>query len=117
MPASTSPRALPRQDILLTGSTGFVGSHVAMELSRRKRTIVPLLRQDPAKARGAGWEFQACVRGDLSTEANLRAGCEMTDVVIHVAGLTKATRDREYFDVNVEGTRRLARAAASANPR
>jgi nucleoside-diphosphate-sugar epimerase len=41
----------------------------------------------------------------------------MTDVVIHVAGLTKARREPEYFEVNVAGTRCLARAAASANPR
>ena len=117
MTDSTSPRGLPRHRTLLTGSTGFVGSHVAVELRRRGASILPLFRRPVVGVTFEGWDFSYSVQADLTDESKLRSACEQAEVVLHVAGLTKGRNEREYMEVNAEGTRRLARAAASANPR
>ena len=42
--------------------------------------------------------------------------CDGADVVVHVAGLIKARKPRDFDAVNVEGARRVAEAAAAAAP-
>ena len=54
------------------------------------------------------------VAGDLADTAALDRLCTGADVVIHAAGLVKARGPSEFEAVNVEGSRRLAQAAASA---
>src|SRR5207237_6875514 len=39
------------------------------------------------------------------------------DAVVHLAGVVSATRDQDYFTVNVDGTRAVARAARAADAR
>jgi nucleoside-diphosphate-sugar epimerase len=94
-----------------------VGSHVAVELRRRGASILPLFRRPVVGVTFEGWDFSYSVQADLTDESKLRSACEQAEVVLHVAGLTKGRNEREYMEVNAEGTRRLARAAASANPR
>lgn len=88
----------------LTGGTGFVGSWVAEDLMRRGYAVRALVRSAPKWLDGLAVET---VRGDLDDAAALRQGVEGADVVVHVAGLTRA-RDQQTLDrSNVEGTLRL----------
>jgi nucleoside-diphosphate-sugar epimerase len=48
---------------------------------------------------------------DLALESDLSEALSHFDVVIHVAGVTHADDEQEYWQVNLEGTRRLAEAA------
>ena len=114
-PSSSSDRPVA----FVTGATGFVGSHLAEELSRRGYAVRALVRRDPKWAAGLGAEV---VRGDLGDADALRAGAEGAALVAHVAGLTRA-RDQETLDrANVDGTANVLRAArevgeAGAAPR
>lgn len=99
----------------LTGGTGFVGSWVAEELLARGYAVRALVRSDskwldgldPSAGSGQAVEI---VRGDLGNAKALRQGIEGAEVVVHVAGLTRA-RDQQTLDrANVEGTIRLLEA-------
>ncbi|MBA2338243.1 MAG: NAD-dependent epimerase/dehydratase family protein [Acidimicrobiia bacterium] len=99
----------------ITGATGFVGGALAAELRRAGHEVVALVR-DPARAdtlRGIGVEL---VVGDLDDDAALQALCHGADGVFHVAGWYRlGNRDRaEAVRVNVDGTRNVLAAAASA---
>jgi nucleoside-diphosphate-sugar epimerase len=53
------------------------------------------------------------VSGDLADDPALRRLCDGADVVIHAAGLVKARRIAEFTTVNVQGSQRVAQAAAN----
>ena len=101
---------------LVTGGTGFVGSHLLEHLLRRGDTVRALVRS-PEKARGLGLEGIEWVRGDLDDLPALTRATQGVDVVYHVAGLVAARDEAEFHRVNVEGTRRLLEAASPFGPR
>lgn len=101
-------------ELLLTGSTGFVGRNLLRQLAsdrRWSRILLPV--RDPEKLRAQLEEeclagdprFQACrVTGnfwELPAEAR-------PDFVIHAAGLLFGRRREDYFGTNVDGSIRLA---------
>ena len=91
----------------VTGGTGFVGSWVVEELLGRGYAVRALVRSDPKWL--AEYPVET-VRGDLSDAGALRAGVKGADLVVHVAGLTRA-RDQETLDrANVDGTLTLLQA-------
>lgn len=91
---------------LVTGATGFVGSHLCERLRREGHEVLALARSTKAKrpleAIGA-----RVLEGSLeSTNVFAKAAGEI-DTVFHLAAITKAVRLAEFEKVNVEGTRRL----------
>lgn len=97
--------------ILVTGGSGFLGRHVVRHwaAAERERPLRLLLRQAPFETPAA-----QVVLGDLRDEESLRRAVSGADAVVHLAGKT-IDRDGSGFDeVNVEGTRRLCRAALAA---
>lgn len=95
---------------LVTGATGFIGSHVAEILKgmghdvrllvRDEKRLFPELRQ--------GYEI---ARGDVTQKPDqLAAAVEGCDYVFHVAGLIKGRTQREFDAVNAHGTRHLCEA-------
>ena len=101
--------------VLVTGGTGFVGSHVAELLLARGYAVTCLVRDPdrPAWLRGLNVDF---VQGDCTEPASLDAAVRDVSSVIHLAGCTKARKAREYYRVNHEGTRNVLAACAGANP-
>ena len=55
------------------------------------------------------------VASDLSDVGTLKATVHDVEYVFHIAGVTKATRRRDYFQGNVETTRHLLQAAVTAS--
>ncbi len=101
---------------LVTGATGFVGSHLAERLRRQGDEVVALVRS-PARARALRELGVTLVPGDLGDPAALAQALHGVEVVHHVAGLTAARSEAEFHAVNVEGTARLLEAAARAGVR
>ena len=96
--------------VVVTGSSGFVGRHLARALAARGDTVVaadvvPLAELDGI----AGLEQR---RVDLRDERQVREALEGADVVHHVASRiqTATTKAEEIFAVNVGGTRNLLEA-------
>lgn len=102
-------------ETLVTGATGFVGSHVARALARRGDGLRVLLRRDSDPAPLAGLAYEE-IRGDVTDRRAVRRAVEGVERVFHVAGVTTMRRgERErLFDVNVGGTRIVAEEALAA---
>ena len=102
---------------LVTGATGFVGSHLVDALTRAGHDVTALVRT-PAKAAALDWPAVTLVRGDLHSPAALEAASAGQDVIFHVAGAVAARSEAEYMAANREGTANmLAAAAATGSPR
>lgn len=106
--------------LVVTGASGFLGSHLV------------------AEAVAAGWRVRACLRrpfaeipcgvepwvvGELCADTQWSAVLEGAEAVIHCAGLAHigrrdaATREAEFIRANVDGTKSLAEAAVVARVR
>ncbi|MEU2285129.1 NAD-dependent epimerase/dehydratase family protein [Streptomyces sp. NPDC013178] len=96
--------------IVLTGATGFIGSHTLRALLDRGRRIRALVRRIPEAESAAPVEW---VRGDLTDPAALRGLCEGASAVVHLASYIGAD-ERRCEAVNVEGTRALTAEAVRA---
>jgi nucleoside-diphosphate-sugar epimerase len=101
--------------VLLTGATGFVGTHVAGAFLRAGLHVRALVRS-AERARGIAALGVETVAGSLADEAALHTACAGVDVVIHMAALTHARTEHEYHAVNVEGTQRVLDAVLAAAP-
>jgi nucleoside-diphosphate-sugar epimerase len=95
---------------LVTGGTGFVGSHLIDALRRRGDEVTALVRS-PEKAAGLARAGVRLVRGDLHAHAALREAAEGAEVIYHVAGRVAARNDAEFLHANREGTANLLAAA------
>ena len=79
--------------ILVTGGTGFIGSHLVERLVEQGQTVRCLVRRANPAGMPPGVEL---ARGDLETGAGLAEALRGADTVIHLAGVTKA-RSRAYY--------------------
>ena len=100
---------------LVTGATGFVGSHLVEALRRRGDEVTALARS-PSKAAALAPLGVRVVSGDLHDRAALARAVEGQDVVYHVAGVVAARSEADFLAANRDGTRNVVEAAA-ASPR
>ena len=107
-----------KPSVLITGATGFVGSHVAERLVRQGGKIRALVRT-PASAGRLGSLGADLVEGALDRPESLDRAVAGVDVIVHIAAATHARSEAEYHRVNEQGTRDLIRAAqrAASRPR
>ncbi len=106
--------------ILVTGSTGFIGSHLVDRLLAEGANVRCLLR--PNSPRGGGFRYlpgqgAKPVLGNLVTGDGLEAALEGVDFVFHLAGVTKALRSSEYYTGNVTTTENLLKKMEGAPAR
>lgn len=99
---------------LVTGATGFVGSHVVEALARRGDTVTVLARSAARAAPLAPFGVRVAL-GTLDDAASLAAAVGDAEVVYHLAGLTAGT-ETDLQRVNAEGTRRLLGAVRATAP-
>lgn len=97
---------------LVTGGTGFVGTHLINALLERGDQVTALVRT-PAKAAALGGRGVRLVQGDLDAIPALRVAADGVEVVYHVAGRVAARDDDEFLRANRDGTAHLLAAAAS----
>jgi nucleoside-diphosphate-sugar epimerase len=81
---------------LVTGGTGFIGSHLLERLS------------------AVGTPARVTSRTNFTTGQGFDELLEGVDTVIHVAGVTKALRPEDYYTGNALGSQTIARAVARA---
>jgi nucleoside-diphosphate-sugar epimerase len=100
---------------LVTGATGFIGSHLCEELVRKGYEVTCLVR----KTSNLKWIESLNVRlviGDCSEKASLADAVVGADYIFHLAGLTKATSRDDFFSANTKGTENIVRVTAEKNP-
>ena len=99
--------------VAITGATGFIGRQLTARLLARGVEVVAIVRPG-SRARapeGAIAIEAALVRGPLA------AAFRGAIAVVHLAGVVSAVRDEDYTAANVDGTREVAEAAATAGAR
>ncbi|MGQ9508555.1 MAG: NAD-dependent epimerase/dehydratase family protein [Thermodesulfobacteriota bacterium] len=100
---------------LVTGGTGFIGSHLVEALYKKGIEVRCLVRKTSnlkwLKDLPVEW-----VEGDCTEVTTLRKAVKGVEQVFHLAGVTKAIREETYFKVNAEGTNNLVHACLEVNP-
>lgn len=98
--------------VLVTGVTGFIGWHVAVQLLQQGQQVRALVR--PA-SRPSGLDVET-VTGDLRDADSLEKAVAGCDAVYHVAADYRlwARDSSEMYRTNVDGTRNLLEAARRA---
>jgi len=98
--------------VLVTGATGFVGSHVAKELAAQGASLRLLVRKTSNLANLEGLNAET-VTGDLMEPESLRTAVRGCEALLHVAADYRLwVRDpKQMYAANVEGTRALLQMA------
>ncbi|PYT63427.1 MAG: NAD-dependent dehydratase [Acidobacteria bacterium] len=100
---------------LVTGASGFLGSHVTRQLVARGEDVRVLLRPSSTNRAIADLSLEY-VTGDLRDPVSLERAMKGVKRVFHVAADYRlwARRSREIYDSNVGGTKNLLEAAKRA---
>ncbi|HEV2874752.1 MAG TPA: SDR family NAD(P)-dependent oxidoreductase, partial [Thermoleophilaceae bacterium] len=92
--------------VLVTGATGFIGSHVAHLLAERGDEVVLGVEGDSPDAAVAGLDLKR-VKLDVLDRRSVRRALQGAERVFHCAGVTSVRPDdaERLFEVNVGGTK------------
>ena len=104
-------------EILLTGATGFVGSHLARKLAEAGHSLRVLYRSPSKLAVLEGLRYQA-IQGDLNDRQALERACAGCDILFHVAAKADYWKDDDkdaLWRINVDGTHNVLAAAQAAH--
>lgn len=99
--------------ILVTGGTGFIGSHLIRRMSEEGIPVRALIRDsnNADRVRNIG---AVPVVGDIANRASLDKAVFGADRVVHLVGIIQEAPGVTFKGVHVEGTRNLLEAAKKA---
>jgi dihydroflavonol-4-reductase len=101
--------------VLVTGATGFIGTHLVRALTDLGMDVTAMVRAG-SDVRGLQRYAHREIRGDLTDPGSLRAAMDGCELVFHCAAVVSYyRRDAEVLRlINVDGTRAMVRAALDA---
>jgi len=99
--------------ILVSGGTGFVGSHLIPRLAKSEEKIRCLVRS-LAKTEALQEHGAELAVGDVTDPQSLIEALQGIDTVIHLVAIIRETRGATFGGVNAQGTRNMVEAAQSA---
>lgn len=102
--------------VLITGGTGFTGSHLAKRIASTG-TSIRLLVRDKLKVELSDSYAPEIIEGDVRDSASVEAAVRGVDTIFHIAAAfrTAGISDKVYWDVNVKGTMNLLNSALKYN--
>jgi uncharacterized protein YbjT (DUF2867 family) len=102
--------------ILVTGGTGFVGSHLIRRMRHDGIPVRALVRH-PEKARELAGLDVDLASGDVADKDSLERAAAGVERVVHLVGIIQEGPGATFQGVHVEGTRNLLQAAKKAGVR
>jgi len=95
--------------VLVTGATGFIGSHLVDELLVRGYELSALVREssDLRWLKGKGINL---IHGGLTGKESLPS-LDGFDHIFHLGGATRVLRQIDFYRINRDGTEKLIKAA------
>lgn len=101
---------------LVTGATGFIGSHLVEALLARGWRVRCLVRKSSV-LKWIPTDDVSLINADITEPGeDLERAVKNVSVVFHLAGITSATDESAYTAVNVEGTRNIIEAMKKEAP-
>jgi nucleoside-diphosphate-sugar epimerase len=101
---------------LVTGATGFIGSHLCEELFKRGYEVTCLVRKTSNLKWIENLDLKLII-GDCTNMESLLEAVGDFDFIFHLAGLTKSHSEDNFFCINTKGTENLIKAVAEKNPK
>ncbi len=98
--------------ILISGGTGFVGSHLIPRLAASDNKIRCLVRS-LAKTEALQEHGAELALGDVTDPQSLSAAMQGVDTVIHLVAIIREARGASFSGINAQGTRNVVEAAKS----
>lgn len=99
--------------ILVTGGTGFVGTHLVNALQRRGHAVAVLARHPEAAHNRYNHPVEA-VRGDVLEPETLAAACAGREAVVHLVGILFESEGRTFDRMHRAATENVLAAAKGA---
>jgi len=100
---------------LVTGATGFLGSHIVERLVQRGETVRALVRPTSGTTYLEGLDVELAL-GDVTNEESIAAATDGVTVVYHAAAaVTDWAPWKEFASVTIGGTKNVLSAAAKAD--
>ena len=100
---------------LITGATGFVGSHLADKLLEKNYEVY-CLRRKTSSTKWLDGKNVRYVDGDLFSNEALEKCIKEMNYIFHVAGVVKAKTKEGFFHDNYESTKNLLEITNIVNP-
>lgn len=100
---------------LVTGSTGFIGSHLVEALIEKGYTVSCLIREESNLKWLKNLDVEL-VTGSYLDKDSLEGAVKGMDYIFHVGAVINTFEWETYFNVNVQGTVNLLEVCASVNP-
>jgi len=101
--------------VLVTGATGFVGSHLTKKLIASGAHTRILAREGRKTEIVASHKALGCevFYGDVRSKEEVSKAAEGCEIIFHIAALFREAKhdDSVYYEINVEGTRNVLDAA------
>lgn len=98
---------------LVTGGTGFIGSHLVDKLLEQGREVRVLAKPDSEHLYRLEGKPVEIVYGNVRNKKDCKKATENCDIVYHLAAVFGATvkKSEEYQQVNVKGTENMIQAS------
>lgn len=97
--------------VLLTGGSGFLGSHIAEQLCARGRKVRALVRKSSDTSFLRSLPDVELFEGAVDDQDSVIRAAEGAEAIVHAAGLVKARNADEFMRVNAGGTKNVLAAA------
>lgn len=102
--------------VLVTGGTGFVGTHAVNTLLRRGHAVTVLVR-DPSRARNRYNRPAETVRGDVLDPSSLAPALSGKDTVLHLVGIIHEKGEQTFDRVHRIATENVISACRGSGVR